>query len=630
MWDVKTSQKAYPHGGRTLTSMVSMTLATLGTVWLTGCEVSSEEQSQINGAFEPGSGGLQAPPARCEYQRFTQAEATVDKRLDLLFLVDTSGSLDVERSDIANGIDAFIGALPGDVQLQVGVMLAHGSTSTWAGRLFRKNTEPIVLSNSNLTTAQIRTHLHTKLASPPSDFFSDGGESGFYSLHRALTDPARLAEIQGQGFFREGAAFSLIMVSDENDICAIYPAGVTRVFDGDHLELTAQTNLCGSGANYLTAEKLYQEIRDVKGSDPLVIAGLIYNNLSTVPAGGENEFGYGWSDLIRVANGISVNLANGHYQEGLQNIGLLATVKLDLRKEFELTETQADPGTVQVFVDAEPVPFSFTAPNIVNLTGYAGIQRSEVEVQYCLRPSHPKVTQLCQDGSFAVKPQIKLGLVTDPAEGSSALISNGLTTLGFPPISYTDAQMLNGDLLSDGITLLVLARKVSLQSMSLGVIDALKDYIAAGGSVLAEFDGAALFFSDYQGSLPIIQNMNPSIALFSGEVSGGGALIPVGSSRTYVTNGLHPIMQGLPADFLVGLRTAFAIYNYDGEWLESLASFTSSGTNQQVPPGTYPAVLAGRCGTGRVVLVTMNHLQALTLSPVNTMISNAIHWATGR
>src|SRR5690606_30232059 len=117
--------------------------------------------------------------------------------------------------------------------------------------------------------------------------------------------------------------------------------------------------------------------------------------------------------------------------------------------------------------------------------------------------------------------------------------------------------------------------------------------------------------------------------LFTGKISGGGALLPPESSRTFIIDADHPINQGMPSDFLVGLRTAFAVTEYNGSWLQVSAEFTSSGFGELVPQGTYPAVLSGRCGSGRVVLFMMNHFQAIQLDPVTTMVRNAVRWALG-
>ena len=625
MWDVTKKRSPLWHSGQLMMSLLVLGIAA------TRCDLSEDDKDKIDQSFNnPPTGGGSAPSPRCEAERHHQPEAQIDKKLDLLFVVDTSGSLDTERQDIADGIDAFIQALPTEIDLQIAVMLAHGE-SVYSGRLFQKRSEPHVLRSTELTLSEIRTHLLSKLSRPPGENSTDGGETGFVSLRRSMTESALLDEIQlNHQFYRDGAALAVIFVADENEICATYPSGVDPVFDPNGKEVTAKARLCGSTTTTLIDHhEVYRTIKTFKQDDPLLIAGIIYNDLQTVPSGGENEYGYGYSDLVQIANGISVDLASGNYEPGLREIGELVTVTLDLQREFTLTRTDIDPDSLQVFVDGDAVPFSFTPPDQVNLTGYAGIQLSEIEIQYCLQNNHPKVAALCQNNDFEPKNTIRVGLSVDPNESSATIIESGLTTIGYAPTVYSDQEIIHGNLIADQINVLFIARKVTLAPVDVQYITAIEDYIANGGSVIGEFDGAALFFTDFIGNEPILQNFNPNLGLFTAEVSGGGALIPIPTSTTYITNTAHPVTQGLPNDFLVGLRTAFAITDADIEWLEPLAQFVSDGSGR-VPEGTYPAILAGRCNRGRVVLIPMNHLQSTTLSPVDRLVENSIRWVAGQ
>lgn len=72
----------------------------------------------------------------CYSERFRQPEVSLVKKLDLLFITDTSGSMRADRGRIADHIDAFVRTLPAGTDLQIGVMLAHGSMSSHTGRLF--------------------------------------------------------------------------------------------------------------------------------------------------------------------------------------------------------------------------------------------------------------------------------------------------------------------------------------------------------------------------------------------------------------------------------------------------------------------------------------------------------------
>ena len=194
---------------------------------------------------------------------------------------------------------------------------------------------------------------------------------------------------------------------------------------------------------------------------------------------------------------------------------------------------------------------------------------------------------------------------------------------------YLDSEIISGLPALEGITVLVISRKVTIQPVSQAYIDAIKSFINQGGSVLGEYDGAALFFDTFSGSNAVMSNVNPALKLFSGTVEGGGALQPLLNSSLYVSDPYDPIMAGLPSTVPSGLRAAFEVSNYNSSWLHASATFSSAGFLGLAPTGTYPAVLSGQCGSSRVVLYTMTDLQATGYPSIVLMIQNTMHWLAG-
>lgn len=367
-----------------------------------GCEVGEDGLDAIDDAFglNPDSNEV-APPAvgpNCSYERFQQPAAEITRKIDLLFMVDTSGSLHEEHQAIADGVDAFLTALPPEVEVNVGVMLAHGSTSSRSGKLWKRGTEPLVLKSTELTQAQLKTHLQYKMDSMATDNGSDGGEESFYSISRAL-DADRLSVSQAAGFFRPDAALAVVFVADENDICAVYPENITPVVDVNNIEPVAFDRDCDN----ITAQGVLDKIRAHQGENPLLIAGVIYNNQSTYPKVGENEYGYGYVDILRLASGLSIDLASGDYTQGLSEIATLAIVKMNLQTEFNLTATDLDPATVQVWVDGAATPYSYIPEtNSVNVSN-PGQAESFIDVSYCAMaaPAPDKVSDICAAGFYS-------------------------------------------------------------------------------------------------------------------------------------------------------------------------------------------------------------------------------------
>lgn len=353
---------------------------------LSGCVASEEDVENLNALFAGGEGsGYNDPPNQpgpgCFSERFVQPEAEITKKIDILFVTDTSGSLDVEREAIALGIDGFVQALPGDVDFRIGVMLAHGS-SVHSGSLWRwGSSSPWVLDSEVHTLPQIREYLRQRMLNVATEWQTDGGEAGLFSLHKALT-PAKLAESQGRGFFRSDAALAVVFVADENDICAEYPSGVTPVPDLDQLEGPARQTYCVQPG--VTAASVLQEVKTHQGERPLLISGIIYNNPQTVVGGGENEVGYGYTDIIALANGVSIDLANGDYTTGLGQIGTLATIRLQLVFDFTLANANVNAATLEVEVDGVPAQFNYMPlTNEVHIPQPGGAE-SVVDIYYCL------------------------------------------------------------------------------------------------------------------------------------------------------------------------------------------------------------------------------------------------------
>lgn len=337
--------------------------------------------------LDTGVTGLGTPTNEkltCIREHYYQPNQEITKKLDILFVTDTSGSLNTERNAIANGIGNFISQLSATADYQIAVTLAHGPKSANFGQLYKSSstTEPMVLRSKELSISNIRTHLIKKLTSIKTDNDTDGGEAGLLSLNKAM-DATRLAEIRAaHGFFRSDAVLAIVFVADENDICAIYPAGVTRVYDPDGKELPAFNNYC---KNKVTANTVYTRLLEVQGVNPLLLSAIAYSNIATVPNGSENEFGYGYSDIVGLANGTMVDIAANDIPNGLADIGKAAALKMTLRTDYKLSYLHVDNATITAEVDSVKSQFSFDAGNnVLRLLSNTGKANSTVVLSYCL------------------------------------------------------------------------------------------------------------------------------------------------------------------------------------------------------------------------------------------------------
>ncbi|MCM2282353.1 MAG: fibronectin type III domain-containing protein [Bdellovibrionaceae bacterium] len=402
-----------PRSARTFTRLTARVIpAAFLLIVLSGCKMTEMQfqamQQATGGTQEPvppsstgtvvttppsqGSGGDEGVPPiaqqMCYEDVHYQPNATLIKKIDILFVTDTSGSIVEERGKIAEGIDAFVAELPEDVDFRIGVMPAHGSRGSHAGKLSKYKNEPYVLDSETMNMAKIRSHLVEKLKYPPTDYHADGGEEGMYSFQRSL-DNGMLTMNRAHGFYREDAALAVIFVADENDICARYPAGVTPAADPDRLEAPAFKRDCAN----VTPESTLERMKSLMGDRPFLLAGVLYHEQSKFPHTGENEIGYGYLELVRSMNGIVIDMAGGQYNQGLAQVGLLATKKLTLLSKFALPDAvkgKVDASSIRVSVDSKETTHSFSADeNVVELTGDLGMDRSKVAIRYCLAEQTP-------------------------------------------------------------------------------------------------------------------------------------------------------------------------------------------------------------------------------------------------
>lgn len=365
---------------------------TASLVALAGCEYQASFSLVSNSTAGPVTGSREdtRPAPSCFEERFQQPAEQITRKLDILFVTDTSGSLSEERVAIASGIDSFISTIPSDADFRLALLPAHGPLSSHYGRMYRRGNEPRVLSSASQTLASIRSDFIFKNGATLNDSSTDGGEAGLVALKAATT--VKLAENRSAGFFREDAALAVVFVSDENDICATYPAGVTRVPDPEGKEASAYQAYCknSQGAVTVNAALIYEHLRGFMGSRPLLLGSMTYLPGQPYPQVGENEPGYGLFDLVDLGIsglgvGVKVNLAAGNYAAGLAEVGQLSTRVMNLLTTFTLGQSGVDPATLTAQVDGQTTQVSFDPARNAVVLSNPGTALSQIDVSYCLR-----------------------------------------------------------------------------------------------------------------------------------------------------------------------------------------------------------------------------------------------------
>lgn len=345
-------------------------------------------------AKDVGNTGVETGPDSddrdCELKswEFTQSGALERKSADLLFVVDSSSSLASERAQVAADLPAFVEKLAAGADLRVGVMLAHGGASGWSGRLYSAAGVSPVLSTQAQSLRTIQDSLRATLAAPASDRDEADGEAMMYSLRKSL-EPARLAEIQSQGFYRENAALSVVFVTDENDVCArpqdlgfsVFPDYVPS-YRG--IENVAYSKYCAG----VSAETTLGLMKDFKTDQKLSWAGILHEKKDAVPQGTEDSIGHGILQLVQSSmDGVVVDLSEESYDFGLGDLGNIVSLQTEVHTAFGLGSDAAIEGeSVRVVVDGNPVPAQYDPDRrqVEIRAGDAGAAGSMVQVSACV------------------------------------------------------------------------------------------------------------------------------------------------------------------------------------------------------------------------------------------------------
>jgi len=314
-----------------------------------------------------------ANPPMCYTDSFTSGSNPTGKA-DILFVVQTSDSIAPQRAKINSEIQDFIRTLPATADYNIAVMLSHGSYSGLSGRLYRVNSEPVVLKTSELSKGNIQAYMAMKLDQIATDPGSAGGEEGMYSLFNGITTPSLLAESQSNGFFRQDAALGVVFVADRRDICAMVPAGVPA--ETNPVKIDARIRDCEG----LTAAGLTNRLKALKGNQAMEVSGIIYA-ATPVPAG--KEIGYGITEMIARSPGVAIDIKKDDISNGLSSVAQMAGDSSGVQTQFVLTHDKVKKKSVSVRVNGELADFNVDGKVVTIKSPISS--GANVQIDYCLK-----------------------------------------------------------------------------------------------------------------------------------------------------------------------------------------------------------------------------------------------------
>lgn len=239
----------------------------------------------------------------------------VSPRVDILWVLDNSGSMSEEQQKLSDNLNAFFQYLDGSgLDWHIGVTTTDTESSTQGGKLIPVAGYPFLAQqvpfNDELFSMMVRV--------------GTGGsadERGLYATWLALSQPTPEIVSANLGFYREDADLHVVVVSDEED------------YSEDHLSTWELVTFLQS---------LKPDPRQTVTFSSIVGPG---------PRGcqspdGTADYGARYLSVTRALGGIEASICEADWVPFLEELGLAASGQ---RQEFFLSEVP-DPATLQVAV----------------------------------------------------------------------------------------------------------------------------------------------------------------------------------------------------------------------------------------------------------------------------------------
>jgi phosphodiesterase/alkaline phosphatase D-like protein len=325
----------------------------------------------------------------CTVDNFRQPDAPAAQKVDVLFVMDNSESMNRHWMLMADKIDRLIKEYPAGSDLRFAVVL--GTVEKYYGRLYSGKNVPVVLDGTKLTTKQISSYLRRTFTEALAYTDRTGaGEALFYSLYYAATSRAK--EIQSQGFFRPDAGLQVMFMSDDAEIGTKYPSrqpwNLPPKCNYTHHESVRKSHYLPRG---ISTDTTFQALRRLKGQMPLTTNAFV--NITKEDILVDNSMsakcifdspGYGYFDMVKKTDGILYSIHHDR-AEGLARTGRLMASRLDLIHDFKLSKPaeKVDAATIEAKVDGALKTHAYSAlTNTVHLAE-AGQAGSQIAIRHC-------------------------------------------------------------------------------------------------------------------------------------------------------------------------------------------------------------------------------------------------------
>jgi len=269
-------------------------------------------------------------------QSFQQTQGVFNNKLDILWVVDNSGSMQPFQQNVANNFSSFISSFQSKgYDFHIGITTTDAYR---AGTAFQNNATLSLLRDG--TNATSHTGVFIMLPNTPnlnSVFVTDalqgangsGDERAFSSFRETLNNPGN------SGFLRANSFLAVIILSDEDDFSSnTRSEGSLAVPDHDYAYSGLDT--VASYVSYL--DTLTSSTGATRRYDVSAIEVLDQNcyNSHYAASGGNTIIGQRYIDLATQTNGVTADICSASYATALDQI---QTRIAELSTQFILNRT---------------------------------------------------------------------------------------------------------------------------------------------------------------------------------------------------------------------------------------------------------------------------------------------------
>lgn len=310
---------------------------------------------------------------------FQQSPIVVQRKLDILWVIDNSGSMDSSQTNLTNSFSSFINRFQ---SLNYDFHMAVTSSDAWRANYVANNTSKQLLRSLRVGRIEFTTNPYTwatnsgvrimdRLTPNLSNVFimnatqgttGTGDERAFSSFSTVLSST------DNNDFRRPDAALAVIIVSDEDDFSANTSAFVAADYDD---EVNADPVVLTNTGSTTDMYDLYNDSRlDSVSSYKTYLDGLVgAGNYSVNMIGildtqckanlnasyGGRRIGRRYMQLADMTNGVKTSLCD-NFGTSLQ---LISDSIISLTSTFKLGR-EPIPSTIQVLVNGSVIPENAT------------------------------------------------------------------------------------------------------------------------------------------------------------------------------------------------------------------------------------------------------------------------------